>query len=247
MDWKDIIELNCTANCSNKIQSDPNSVNAAFEIQCPFLTGRLYKYTPLLYACFVGNVEIAEMLIYNGADLTVVSTWKLNRAWMIENSIFQTERARQASECLFAKNSAALHLACSRGNVDIVELLISHNIDLEAKDKMQETALHKSCAFGDLGIVNILLRNGADINAQEYNGNTPLHFACRNNHFQVVQELIGQEADLNLKNIFGKGPLFSASSVKIANELILNGAECGNYTENATNLKQMNMKYDCIR
>lgn len=69
--------------------------------------------------------------------------------------------------------------ACFTGNVKCVELLISHNIDVNSKSFPGENSpLQWACIGGHISVVNILLEIGADINLQLNNGRTCLIEAC---------------------------------------------------------------------
>jgi len=61
--------------------------------------------------------------------------------------------------CTEPQNKASvLHLACERGCVDVVELLIQYNADVNMKDNHGNTPLMEACKHGHLDIVKILLQ-----------------------------------------------------------------------------------------
>ena len=75
----------------------------------------------------------------------------------------------------------ALHVAASKGNKEIVELLLTRGADIEAKEDTGRTALHTAAFRGYMEIVKYLLEKGAKINAQTNDGKTPLDWALLSN------------------------------------------------------------------
>ncbi|MDM8335571.1 ankyrin repeat domain-containing protein [Wolbachia pipientis] len=63
-----------------------------------------------------------------------------------------------------------LHEACSRGHGNIVELLLKHGADPNARDEHGESLLHKALSCGHDDIVKRPLENGADPNIKDQKG-----------------------------------------------------------------------------
>lgn len=55
-----------------------------------------------------------------------------------------------------------LHIACERGHAEVVELLLAHEADVEAKDISGNTPLHVAAQSQQTKIVQKLLDTGAD-------------------------------------------------------------------------------------
>uniref|UniRef100_A0A4W6BZ90 RING-type E3 ubiquitin transferase n=1 Tax=Lates calcarifer TaxID=8187 RepID=A0A4W6BZ90_LATCA len=84
----------------------------------------------------------------------------------------------------------AMQAASQNGHVDVLKLLLKHNVDLEAEDKDGDRAVHHA-AFGDEGsVIEVLQRGGADLNARNKRRQTPLHIAVNKGHLQVVKTLL---------------------------------------------------------
>ncbi len=130
----------------------------------------------------------------------------------------------------------ALHFACQKGHLDIVENLVKAraNVD-EVFEDFGGNPLFIACKNGHEKIVDSLLKYKYQINeikeidkAQEKDGATLLITACQNGHNQVVDVLLKWRADFNktLKN--GATPMFIACEngfTKIVEALIRAGAE----------------------
>jgi ankyrin repeat protein len=126
--------------------------------------------TALHWAAERGNSELAEVLIYAGANP------------MAGTRIGQYK---------------PLHLAAKKGNADIINILLDIGIDPNTKTANSgSTALHLAAASGNIESVNSLLLAGAHTNVRESAwGQTPLIFAAAANHVGVMQALLDAGAD----------------------------------------------------
>ncbi len=126
--------------------------------------------TALHWAAERGNSELAEILIYAGANP------------MAGTRIGQYK---------------PLHLAAKKGNADIIKILLDTGIDPNITTANSgSTALHLAAASGNIESVTFLLLAGAQINIRESAwGQTPLIFAAATNHVGVMQALLDAGAD----------------------------------------------------
>ena len=126
--------------------------------------------TALHWAAERGNSELAEILIYAGANP------------MAGTRIGQYK---------------PLHLAAKKGNADIIKILLDTGIDPNITTANSgSTALHLAAASGNIESVTFLLLAGAQINIRESAwGQTPLIFAAAANHVGVMQALLDAGAD----------------------------------------------------
>jgi ankyrin repeat protein len=87
-----------------------------------------------------------------------------------------------------------LHLAAMTGQMNMVELLLAHDVDARAVDG----GIFVECK--DLRILHVLVDHGASVNRAGRNGTTPLAFAVRadkGNHIDLVRWLLAQGAAVN--------------------------------------------------
>lgn len=122
-----------------------------------------------------------------------------------------------------------LHLAVEQRNKQIVELLIFHGADLNARKHLGDTALHVAVEGKENGeIVELLLSRGANVNALGYLELTPLHLVATK---EMAAILIAHGADVNANLGGGATPLHHAAmrgNVEIMRMLISKGANIHN-------------------
>jgi len=128
-----------------------------------------------------------------------------------------------------------LFIACKKGNVEIVEYLLSVcNADVEVKglyevqdDRTIHTVTPLWCAAvaGKLKVVEVLVKYGADVNSVSDTGSTPVRSACFMTHLDIVKLLVENGADIQKPNQNGGTCLInSVQSVELCEFLLKNGA-----------------------
>ncbi|PNS14791.1 hypothetical protein CAC42_2020 [Sphaceloma murrayae] len=143
-------------------------LNNEVQLEGPDAVDELAR-TPLHWCCATGKRMLAEKL--------------LSRRSLPRASVNAIERGQKTP----------LHLAVIHGRDDIVDLLLDHGADVQAKSTGGWTPLHNACAQGSHGIVSTLLRAGSDCNARLFNGRTPLHVAAEAGHVDVVKVLLADD------------------------------------------------------
>ena len=146
---------------------------------------------PLLLTALNGHMEVAELLIANGANLEGTDKF----------------------------GNTPLHYAAHHGSREIVILLITNSADVNAKDKCGESPLNMAAnketadllrkhggkygtfigavAGGDIDAVKMFLDAGTDVNEKVQHGWTPLHETAVFGHAEVAELLIANGADVN--------------------------------------------------
>lgn len=160
-----------TQNNLNTVKSILSSEKKSELIELRDELGR----TPLLLSTHLNRVEIARLLIKNGADVN----------------------ARDA------KQDTPYLLAGAEGRNEILKMTLEHGADLKSTNRFGGTALIPAAEKGHLETVKILLATKIDINHVNRLGWTALLEAVilsdgGTTHQKIVQELINAGADINL-------------------------------------------------
>jgi ankyrin repeat protein len=180
---------------------------------------KLGEWAPLHLAAFANWIEIAKILIRNGAKVRDT-----------ENSF------------------TPLHCASSNGHLDAVKLLIENGADPKDINKDGWTSLHAAAQNGRRRVVKYFiddLINGKsiDVNITDKKVDTPLHTAAFHGKLYVVEFLLEREANINAVNILGATPLFYAAlhnSREVFEFLLNKGAKVIDTTDNKTLIGRLN-------
>ena len=168
-----------------------------------------YGDTALMAAAAAGNPEPVRLLLENGAKVNARNkrhqTALLSASTGDEGFYWEDafrERADVPEEMIHRDLVVKLLLdAGANINVrgldgesalfsledDAVEELIRHHIDLEMRDKYNDTALTRTVSGS---IAGLLIKAGADVNAHGYEGETPLIMAAANNELDKLKVLV---------------------------------------------------------
>ena len=71
------------------------------------------------------------------------------------------------------KRQSLLHAAIRKRNLEIVKLLLRHNVEVNRIDKSGKTPLSFAVAKGNVEIIKELLNNGAEVDGKSSSGYTP--------------------------------------------------------------------------
>jgi ankyrin repeat protein len=91
-----------------------------------------------------------------------------------------------------------LHEACKTNNVELVNLLLSHEnsknkINVNAKNSSGITYLYVACTRNYIDIVELLLsRSDIEVNADNYEL-SPLYGACNSNQIEIIKLLLNHK------------------------------------------------------
>jgi len=125
--------------------------------------------TALHWAAMKGDADLAQMLIYAGAN--VRATTRLGAY-------------------------TPLYLAAKGGYSGVVAALLAAGADAKATTSNGTTPLMIAAAAGDTRTITSLVENGADLNAKDgAKGETPLMFAAAFNRTDAVKLLLARGAD----------------------------------------------------
>jgi ankyrin repeat protein len=96
-------------------------------------------------------------------------------------------------------------------DINVIEHLIDHGADVNAKGGNGYTALILASFYGHIDIVRLLIDAGADVNASSNTGSTALMLASDCGYLDIVRLLIDAGADVNTSNKYGWTALMWAS------------------------------------
>ena len=133
--------------------------------------------TALHWAAERGDVELANVLVYAGANIAAVT------------------RIGQYTP---------LHIAARSGSAAVVKVLLAAKADVAVRTSPSGvTPLHLAAASGSVETVTALLDNKAEVNAKEAEwGQTPLMFAAAEDRTEAVKVLLSRGADPRITSRF---------------------------------------------
>ena len=160
--------------------------------------------TALHWAARHGDAELAQMLLYAGAN--VKATTRLG-------------------------GYTPLLMAADQGHATVIAALLSGGADAKAPNALGTTPLMLAAASGNPQAVTILVENGAEIEAKEKTfGQTPLMFAAASNRVEAIKALIKAGASVkatskvnNVGNLSGQEQEFLAAASGSGNQAGGNG------------------------
>ncbi len=127
------------------------------------------------------------------------------------------------------ESETVLYIACSKGNLEIVQLLLENGADINRQEVSSITPFVSACFYGHAHVVQYLIDYDKSVLSPEYGysfGNA-LMAACDGANLETVKILLGYNFDINLINNYGYTPLSLACSennFELAKLLIEHGA-----------------------
>lgn len=132
----------------------------------------------------------------------------LNHFYLIATEFYHSDNNEINVKKVDDHQFTLLHwAACCAQPPDIVEELIKHGYEIEAKTDCDETPIYLAISYGNTSIFDILLANGAEVN----NGQMLLHCAAANGRADIVDTLLAKGADVNIGADGNVTPLFLAA------------------------------------
>ena len=103
----------------------------------------------------------------------------------------------------------ALLIALRVGSTKVIPVLLAQpKLDVEARNRQDESALMIASLKGMTDMASLLLDKGADVNKP---GWTPLHYAATGGHLQIMQLLLDNHAYIDAASPNGSTPLMMAA------------------------------------
>ena len=146
------------------------------------------SYSSLVAAVQGEHIEITKILLDKGANPS-------------RDSVNQQE-VNQYRYLISGMNYSPLATAVSKENTDIIQLLLSKNVEVNDGENGESISLISAVQKGNLDIVKLLLEKGANPNSTpdnrfSYGGSSPLNIAVNNGHTEIVKLLLDNKAKLN--------------------------------------------------
>ncbi|XP_048250449.1 serine/threonine-protein phosphatase 6 regulatory ankyrin repeat subunit A-like [Haliotis rufescens] len=175
-----------------------------------------FGWTPLMVAAEKGHRQVFDLLVKEGADVSLVDD---NR-----NNI--------------------LHVACLGGQVDMVKYVLSQKVaDINSGGKYGRTPLMVAAEKGNRQVFDLLVSEGTDVSLLGDNRNNILHVACLGGHVDMVKYVLSQKvADINSKGQYGRTPLMltvGAGNRQVFDLLVREGADVSLVDDNRNNILQL--------
>ena len=162
-------------------------------------------FTPLLYACQSGHLEVARLLLDEGAVVDARSIyratplmWAASQGHTELCSLLIERGADVNAYCI--RGVTPLMMAAEAGQADIISLLLIFGAKIDEQDMLRNggnTALLFASQNGSLPAVRLLLKAGANVNiAAVGSGATPLMSAARNGDLEMVKLMVEHGANI---------------------------------------------------
>lgn len=177
-----------------------------------------FHLTPLLLSVITEDFQICDILIKNGADVN--SRDKIidpNDLTYVEDGVY------------------AIHHACSKGNLEIVKLLIENGANPNQETSLGQTPFLYSVQTNNLDLIKYLTPRTNDINKTISTGYNAICLAIDAYvDYNVIEHLVTLGIDVNNIGAGKWTPLLSSIAKErydIAKLLITNGADVNAKTE----------------
>jgi uncharacterized protein len=117
-------------------------------------------FTPLILACYRGNIEVAKFLIENVKDVNSQSSM-----------------------------GSPLMAVAVKGYTDLAQALLNRGANPNVTDEKGTTALMYAVQFRNVAFVQLLLKHNADKTLRDKNGKTAFEFAVFSGNEEIINLL----------------------------------------------------------
>ena len=150
--------------------------------------------TPLHLASSSGKDEIVSLLIEKDSSVNSRdSKGETPLIFAIDKGHTSTVRLLLESGASFSHYSEGpncLHLAVTRLNFELINLLLQYNADVNARGPTGATSLHYAAEGGNVAAIESILAAGVDIDAADNSGYSAIHFAALYGHHEAIIKLL---------------------------------------------------------
>ncbi|MBI3211780.1 MAG: ankyrin repeat domain-containing protein [Simkania negevensis] len=178
----------------------------AFLIACGVsVSGLLEGISPLYTACKHGKIEIAQLLLENGAlstqknDLSYQAKW--SKYWHI-------------NDIVGLHGATPMKAAISSGSRDLVNLLIQYKAPFDEPGPDGRSPVFLAVFYRREDLALFFIENGANIKVRDYHGISLLSMTVRGGCLRVAQELVKRGVDIAEQDEDGSTALYDAAGGK---------------------------------
>lgn len=172
---------------------------------------------PLVMAVTRGDARTVALLLDHRADVNALGPdgeTALARAAVLgatDVARMLIERDARVAVRYGRINHTPLHVAAAHGFVPVIQLLLEHGADAEARDGAGFTPIHNAAEQGRTLAIRTLLLAGAKVNAVNTVRRTALWLASARGHTESIAYLLNHGADPALAASDGQTPLHVAA------------------------------------
>ncbi|XP_071085554.1 ankyrin repeat domain-containing protein 29-like [Haliotis cracherodii] len=134
--------------------------------------------TPLMWAARCGRRDVVELLISEGADVSLVNEY----------------------------GNSTLHCACLLEDLEMLKFVLSHTMaDMNIRGEESRTPMMWAALKGHRKVVDFLVSEGALVSPVDDGGNNILHCACQGGDVETVKFVLSLNVvDIDVKNMKGQ-------------------------------------------
>jgi ankyrin repeat protein len=214
-----LLNLESDINATDAANNHTTALQQAAEIGEPKLVKILLDHgaainqqdnngeTALHKAARAGHQNIVEMLLAQGASIDIPTKnghTALSQATMGGKLEVVKELVNCGADVNIKVTSSEytpLYLAADRGNLELVEYLLTKHANVDVQNSVGITPLYIASSKGNVKVVNSLIARGADVNLAMIAGITPLGVAANKGYLAIVQALLQAGAKVQQRDI----------------------------------------------
>uniref|UniRef100_A0A8D2BBX2 Uveal autoantigen with coiled-coil domains and ankyrin repeats n=1 Tax=Sciurus vulgaris TaxID=55149 RepID=A0A8D2BBX2_SCIVU len=149
---------------------------------------------------------------------------------------------------LDVEGRSAFHVVASKGNLECLNAILIHGIDITTSDTAGRNALHLAAKYGHALCLQKLLQYNCPTEHVDLQGRTALHDAAMADCPSSIQLLCDHGASVNAKDIDGRTPLVLATQMcrpTICQLLIDRGADINSRDKQNRTALMLGCEYGC--
>lgn len=188
---------------------------------------------PLFMAALMGYLEIAKLLLRNGAEVDIprdngeTPLFAALQREHIEVAALLLSKGADITHC-HKEGFSPLQIATRYGRHGVMRFLLENGVYVDEESKNGESPLLVAVEQNDLDTVKFLIEAGADVdNFRHVDEVSSLFIAAKKGYIDIAKLLLERGADVDLSNLDGESPLWIAAKeghLEIVIELLAAGA-----------------------